>query len=215
MISIFLGPPGAGKGTQAKQIAKEFSIPHISTGDIFRGEIKNETPLGKKVKSFLDNGELVPDEITIEIIKGRLVKDDCKGGFILDGFPRTVNQAKALDNLFAQDMGLKLDKVINIEVSDAELLKRLTGRRICRECGNEYHLVFKPTAKEGICDACSGPLYHRDDDTELVIKDRIEVFRKMTSPLVDYYRDAGKLTSVGGEAGIETIFLRIKEQFSN
>lgn len=165
MRLILLGAPGAGKGTQAEYLSKRFSIPHISTGDILRENVKNETELGKKAKEYMDKGLLVPDEIVIEIVKDRLSKEDCKNGFLLDGFPRTIAQAEALDKVL-EELGQKIDKVLNIEVPDEKILERMSGRRICKNCGASFHVIYRPPQKEGVCDVCGGELYQREDDKE-------------------------------------------------
>jgi len=204
MRTILLGPPGAGKGTQAVVIVKEFHVPHISTGDIFRDNIKQRTELGKKAKGYMDQGLLVPDELVIAIVEDRLKKEDCKNGFLLDGFPRTVPQAQALDNVL-KDMGIALDKVINIEVDKEELIKRAVGRRICKECGATYHMIFNPSSKGNKCDKCDGLLYQRDDDTEKTVSKRIEVYLKETQPLIQYYQNQNILSTINGEEDIKEV----------
>ena len=213
MRLILLGPPGAGKGTQASSIVAEYGITHISTGDIFRHNIKNETELGKKVKSYLDKGQLVPDELTIDLVWDRLSKDDCKKGFLLDGFPRTINQAEALQKGL-EERGLKLDKVINIDVDKNILVKRLSGRRVCKNCGETYHIDNKPTLKDGVCDKCSGEVIQRADDNEKTVLDRIEVYEKQTFPLIDFYKNLGLILTVDGTLPIEDVFSQIKESLS-
>lgn len=213
MRLILLGPPGAGKGTQASSIVAEYGITHISTGDIFRRNIKNETELGKKVKSYLDKGQLVPDELTIDLVWDRLSKDDCKKGFLLDGFPRTINQAEALQKGL-EERGLKLDKVINIDVDKNILVKRLSGRRVCKNCGETYHIDNKPTLKDGVCDKCSGEVIQRADDNEKTVLDRIEVYEKQTFPLIDFYKNLGLILTVDGTLSIEDVFSQIKESLS-
>lgn len=213
MRLILLGPPGAGKGTQASSIVAEYGITHISTGDIFRHNIKNETELGKKVKSYLDKGQLVPDELTIDLVWDRLSKDDCKKGFLLDGFPRTINQAEALQKGL-EERGLKLDKVINIDVDKNILVKRLSGRRVCKNCGETYHVDNKPTLKDGVCDKCSGEVIQRADDNEKTVLDRIEVYEKQTFPLIDFYKNLGLVLTVDGTLSIEDVFSQIKESLS-
>ena len=206
--TILLGPPGAGKGTQAVKIVEKYGIPHISTGDIFRENIKNGTELGKKAQEYMNRGELVPDELVVEIATDRLLKDDCKEGFLLDGFPRTVFQAEKLDE-FLQAHGQKLDVVIDIEVEKQELLTRLTGRRVCRKCGASYHIVNIPPKKEGICDICGGELFQRDDDTVETVENRIEVYKAQTMPLVDYYKKAGNLAGIDGSGDLDRVFADI------
>jgi len=204
MRTILLGPPGAGKGTQAAVIVKEFHVPHISTGDIFRDNIKQGTELGKKAKDYMDQGLLVPDELVIAIVEDRLEKEDCKNGFLLDGFPRTVPQAQALDNVL-KNMGIGLDKVINIEVDKEELIKRAIGRRICKECGATYHLIFNPSSKGDKCDECGGTLYQRDDDTEETVSKRIGVYLKETQPLIQYYQEQDILSTINGGEDIKEV----------
>lgn len=205
MRLILLGPPGAGKGTQASGIVKKYNIPHISTGDIFRKNIKEGTELGKKAKEYMDKGLLVPDEIVVAIVKDRLTESDCKEGFLLDGFPRTVAQADALE-VELEKLDMKLDKVINIEVDKDILIERAVGRRICKECGATYHIKFNPPKKEGICDVCGGELYQRKDDTEETVTKRIEVYLKQTKPLIDYYKDKGILANINGMQSIDKVF---------
>ncbi len=206
--TILLGPPGAGKGTQAVKIVEKYGIPHISTGDIFRENIKNGTELGKKAQEYMNRGELVPDELVVEIATDRLLKDDCKDGFLLDGFPRTVFQAEKLDE-FLKAHGQKLDVVIDIEVEKQELLTRLTGRRVCKKCGASYHIVNIPPKKEGICDICGGELFQRDDDTVETVENRIEVYKAQTMPLVDYYKKAGNLAEIDGSGDLDRVFADI------
>jgi adenylate kinase len=205
---IMLGAPGAGKGTQARQLSLKYSIPHISTGDILREAVKNRTELGLKAKSFLDKGKLVPDEVIIDVVKERLSRDDCKRGFILDGFPRTIPQAEALNSSY-KDL-----KVININVDEAELIKRLSGRRVCRKCGANYHIIYSPPRNEGICNMCGGELYQRDDDTEDTIKARLQVYRNQTAPLIDYYNKKKMLYTISGKGSIEDIFNEIVKVLS-
>jgi len=207
---VLLGPPGAGKGTQASAIVKKYNIPHISTGDIFRENIKQGTELGKKAKEYIDKGLLVPDDIVVSIVKDRILEEDCKNGFLLDGFPRTLNQGEALDDELSQ-MNLKLDKVININVEKEVLIERTIGRRICKDCGATYHIKFNPPVKEGICDNCGGKLYQRDDDTQETIEKRIEVYQKQTKPLIDYYTKKGLILNVDGTKKISEIFDEIVE----
>lgn len=201
---VLLGAPGAGKGTQAKMLAGKYDILHISTGDILRENVSNNTELGKKAKEYMDKGELVPDSILIDIIKDRLSKPDTDKGFLLDGYPRTIPQAEALDNIFGQ-LGKRLDAVIDIEVPDDELVARLAGRRMCK-CGASYHVKFNPPKKDGICDVCSRELYQRDDDTESSVKTRLVAYYNQTHPLIDYYTDKGLLRTVSGTGDIEDIF---------
>lgn len=208
MRLILLGPPGAGKGTQASAIVKRYNIPHISTGDIFRLNIKENTPLGKEVKSYLDAGILVPDELVVDIVKDRLKKSDCENGFILDGYPRTINQAEALDKELAK-MGIKLDAVINIFLDVQLLIERAVGRRLCKNCGATYHIKFHPPKQDGICDICGGELYQRDDDKEETVKKRIEVYLTQTKPLIEYYKDKDILVNIDGAQSIEDTFNEI------
>lgn len=204
MRLILLGPPGAGKGTQAKRVIEEFDIPHISTGDIFRKNIKEKTELGQKVEGLLAQGKLVPDELTIEIVWDRLDQEDCKNGFLLDGFPRTIPQAEALDEGLAK-RGLKLDRVLNIDVDKDSLVKRLSGRRVCPSCGASYNIDNNPTKVEGICDACQTPVIQREDDKEQTVLDRIKVYDSQTKPLVDFYNKQDLVFTVDGTLPIDEI----------
>ena len=206
--TILLGPPGAGKGTQAVKIVEKYGIPHISTGDIFRENIKKGTELGKKVQEYMNKGELVPDDLVIAIATARLLEDDCKNGFLLDGFPRTVYQAEKLDE-FLEAHNSKIDKVVDISVGKEELMIRLTGRRVCKKCGASYHIVNIPPKKEGVCDICGGPLIQRDDDNAETAANRIEVYEEQTRPLVDYYKKAGNLVLIDGTTGLENVFADI------
>ena len=206
--TILLGPPGAGKGTQAEKIVEKYGIPHISTGDIFRENIKQGTELGKRAQEYMNRGELVPDDLVIEIATDRLLADDCKNGFLLDGFPRTVRQAEKLDE-FLSARGGKIDKVIDIAVGKEELMIRLTGRRVCKNCGASYHVVNVPPKKEGVCDKCGGPLIQRDDDVAQTVANRIEVYEAQTKPLIDYYEKAGNLVRIDGTTGLNNVFADI------
>ena len=198
MNLIFLGAPGAGKGTQAEVISQKLGIPTISTGNIIREALKNETEMGLKAKAFIESGKLVPDDVVIGIIKERLAKDDCKNGFILDGFPRTIPQAEALD-----EMGVKIDKVVEIQVDDDTIIGRMSGRRVCSACGASYHVVNKPPKAEGVCDACGAELIQRKDDAPETVLDRLEVYHTQTEPLKDYYANKGILRTADGTLGIE------------
>ncbi|GAM14792.1 MULTISPECIES: adenylate kinase [Mesobacillus] len=210
MNLVLMGLPGAGKGTQADKIVGKYNIPHISTGDMFRAAIKEGTELGLQAKSFMDKGELVPDEVTIGIVRERLSKADCENGFLLDGFPRTVAQAEALDTMLA-DLGKKIDFVINIDVDQSILMERLTGRRICKNCGATYHLVFNPPAKEGVCDRCGGELYQRADDNAETVQNRLDVNVQQTKPLLNFYEDKGYLRNINGQQDIDVVFADIEE----
>ena len=210
MRLVLLGPPGAGKGTQASAIVEKYNIPHISTGDIFRANIKEGTELGKKAKEYMDKGLLVPDELVVSIVKDRLTKDDCTNGFLLDGFPRTVNQAEAL-NTELSSMGIKLDKVINIDADSKILIERAIGRRICKECGATYHIKFNPPKVEGKCDKDSSPLFQRDDDVEETVATRINVYFEQTQPLIDYYQQKELILNIDGTKPIDDIFNTIVE----
>ena len=210
MKIVFMGPPGAGKGTQAEKIIENYQIPHISTGDMFRKAIKDQTELGMEAKRYMDQGALVPDHVTIGIVKDRLSESDCKSGFLLDGFPRTVDQAKALDEILTS-LDSKIDYVINIDV-DLDILKeRLTGRRICRSCGATYHMIFNPPAVAGICDKCGGELYQRKDDNEETVGNRLDVYVSQTKPLLDYYSLAGNLVNINGQQSIDLVFAEIQD----
>ncbi|MZQ74852.1 MAG: adenylate kinase [Peptoclostridium sp.] len=201
MRLVLLGPPGAGKGTQALSIVQKYDIPHISTGDIFRKNIKEGTELGRQAKDYMDKGLLVPDELVVEIVKSRLMEDDCKAGFLLDGFPRTVNQADELDKVLGE-MNMNLDKVVNIEVDKSILIGRAVGRRMCRNCGAAYHIEFNPSKEADKCDHCGGELYQRDDDNEETVTKRIEVYLDQTTPLVEYYTQKGILVNIDGQQSI-------------
>ncbi len=208
MNLILLGPPGAGKGTQAQKIVERYQIPQISTGDILRASVKEATPLGKRAKAFMEKGQLVPDEIVIGIIDERLKAPDCQKGFILDGFPRTVPQAIALQGILDK-LGKSLDHVMNIEVDSEELIRRLTGRRTCKNCGAMFHIFFHPPKKEGICDRCGSLLYQREDDQEETIRTRLRAYEEQTAPLIQYYRNQKILRSISGVGGQEEIFEQI------
>ncbi|QHE50710.1 adenylate kinase [Pontibacillus sp. HMF3514] len=211
MNLILMGPPGAGKGTQAEQIVDKYQIPHISTGDMFRSAIKEGTQLGKEAKSYMDKGELVPDEVTIGIVRERLGKDDCKKGFLLDGFPRTVAQAEALESLLL-DLGTTLDYVIHIDVDTEQLVERLTGRRICPTCGATYHVKYNPPQVEGKCDRDGSELIQRDDDKPETVRKRLEVNLENTKPLLNFYEDKGYLVTINGDQDIDQVFHDIDEK---
>jgi len=208
MRIIMLGAPGAGKGTQAKQIADKYQIPHISTGDIFRMNIKEGTELGKKAKTFMDQGALVPDELTVALVVDRIQKEDCKNGFVLDGFPRTIPQAEALDKELAE-MEEKMDYAIDVDVPDENIVNRMGGRRACVNCGSTYHIVSIPTKVEGICDKCGNEVVLRDDDKPETVQKRLKVYHEQTQPLIDYYNSQGILKSVNGVRPMEDVFAEI------
>jgi adenylate kinase len=212
MNVLLMGPPGAGKGTQAERIVAEYQIPHVSTGDMFRRAMSEGTPLGLEAKSYVDKGLLVPDEVTIGIVRERLHQPDCENGFLLDGFPRTVSQAQALDQILEQ-MNKKLDHVINIEVNRSLLLDRLTGRRICKQCGSTYHVLFNPPQVEGKCDKCNGELYQRSDDTAEKVGTRLDEYTANTVPLIDYYEARGILRPINGEREITEVFQELDHLF--
>jgi adenylate kinase len=199
-----MGPPGAGKGTQAEKVVAAFGIPHISTGDAFRQAMQEGTPLGRKAKEYVDQGLLVPDDVTNGIVRERLRQDDCRNGFLLDGYPRTIAQAEALDEMLGE-MGKRLEHVINLKVDRGLLLARLTGRRICKKCGATYHMVFNPPKREGVCDKCGGELFQRSDDTEEKVGTRLDEYVNKTAPLLDYYREKGLLREVDGEQDIDRV----------
>lgn len=209
MKIILMGPPGAGKGTQAEKLVDLYQIPHISTGDMFRKAQKDGTELGLKAKSYMDQGQLVPDEVTVGIVKERLAEADCKEGFLLDGFPRTVQQADALDTILAE-LDMALDCVVNIEVDKAFLVDRLTGRRVCRACGATYHIANKAPKVEGICDKCGGELYQRGDDTIETVSNRLDVYAAQTAPLIDYYKSKGIMSSIDGSKSMEEVLADIR-----
>ena len=205
MKIIMLGAPGAGKGTQAKKIAEKYGIPHISTGDIFRANIKNQTELGMKAKAYMDQGALVPDELTLELIMDRFTNDDCKNGYVLDGFPRTIPQAEALTKALA-DKQDAVDYAINVDVPDEAIVTRMSGRRACLACGGTYHIKFNPTKVEGICDACGGELVLRNDDKPETVQKRLDVYHEQTQPLIDYYQTQNILKEVDGTLPLEDVF---------
>ena len=211
MKIIMLGAPGAGKGTQAKKIAAKYGIPHISTGDIFRANIKNGTELGKKAKTYMDQGLLVPDELVVDLVVDRVNQDDCENGYVLDGFPRTIPQAEALTEAL-EKMGQKVDFAIDVNVPDENIVKRMGGRRACVTCGATYHMVYAPTKKEGICDTCGGELILRDDDKPETVQKRLNVYHDQTQPLIDYYTSQGILRTVDGTVDIDDL-LRANTEF--
>ena len=210
MKIIMLGAPGAGKGTQAKLIAEKYGIPHISTGDIFRANIKEGTELGKEAKQYMDKGELVPDELTVRILLDRVGRDDCKNGYVLDGFPRTIPQATVLDNEVAK-LGEKIDYAIDVEVPDENIIRRMGGRRACPKCGATYHVEHIPPKKEGICDTCGSELVLRDDDKPETVKSRLEVYHKQTQPLIDHYSKQNILRTVDGTKDMKEVFANIEK----
>ena len=208
MKIIMLGAPGAGKGTQAKMIAEKFGIPHISTGDIFRANIKNGTDLGKKAKEYMDKGQLVPDELTVEILLDRVANDDCKNGYVLDGFPRTIPQADVLDKELTK-LGDKVDFAINVDVPDENIVRRMSGRRACLKCGATYHIEHIPPKKEGICDKCGSELVQREDDKPETVQNRLSVYHEQTQPLIDYYDKKNILKTVDGTKDMQEVFNEI------
>ena len=211
MNVVLLGPTGAGKGTQAARIVEKYGVPHISTGDIFRANIKAGTELGKRAQEYMNRGELVPDELVVEIATDRLAADDCKEGFLLDGFPRTVFQAEKLDEFMASK-GRKIEHVLNIEVGRDDLMARLTGRRVCKSCGASFHVVNIPPKQEGICDNCGAELVQRADDNEETASNRIEVYNRETTPLIDYYEKAGNIVNIDGGKAAEEVFAAIADR---
>ena len=208
MKIIMLGAPGAGKGTQAKMIADKYQVPHISTGDIFRANIKNGTELGKKAKEFMDKGQLVPDELTVEILLDRVAQDDCKNGYVLDGFPRTIPQADVLDKELTK-LGDKVDYAINVDVPDENIIRRMSGRRACLKCGATYHIEHIPPKQEGICDTCGSELVQRDDDKPETVLNRLSVYHEQTQPLIDYYTEKNILKTVDGTKDMQEVFNEI------
>jgi len=214
MRLVFMGPPGAGKGTQAKAVAEHYGVPHVSSGDIFRGEIGRKTPLGLKIKSYLDSGTLVPDDVTVGAVAGRLAEKDCADGWLLDGFPRTEGQAKALDGTLAAT-GAKLDGVVNLELDAEVIVRRLSGRRMCPKCGRSYHVDHIPPKKEGVCDACGAALIIRDDDKPETVRQRLKTYTEQTAPLVGYYERQGLLVRVEGDGTPDEVRRRLFEQLED
>jgi len=210
MLIILLGPPGAGKGTQAERIVKERQLAYIATGDILRNAVKAETALGRKAKQYMDQGQLVPDELVVEIVKERLTDPDCAKGALLDGFPRTVNQAVFLEQVLPS-VGFGIDRVLLIEVAEKELIERLTGRRVCSDCGAGYHLKFKPPQVRNVCDQCGGDLFQRDDDSLETVEERLQVYKKQTEPLINFYLDKNLLDRIDGNLDIDQVFEQIDD----
>lgn len=208
MKIIMLGAPGAGKGTQAKMIAAKYGVPHVSTGDIFRANIKNGTQLGMEAKQYMDKGLLVPDELTVRILLDRVAQEDCKNGYVLDGFPRTIPQAEVLDNALTE-LGDKIDYAINVDVPDENIIRRMSGRRACLNCGATYHVEHIPPKKEGVCDACGSALVLRDDDKAETVKNRLDVYHRQTQPLIDFYTKKGVLKAVDGTLPMDDVFAAI------
>jgi len=204
MRLVLVGPPGAGKGTQAEFIAENFNIPKISTGDIFRANVSGGTDLGKLAKKYMDAGDLVPDEVTIAMVRDRLAQDDAKAGFLLDGFPRTIGQANELDHIL-DELGLALDVVLDLEVDNEEVVRRLSGRRLCKRCGHVWHIEFDPPKVEGICDKCGGELYHRDDDYPETVRHRLDVYAQQTRPLIEFYDGRGQLVGMDAHGLVEDV----------
>ncbi len=211
MRIVLLGPPGVGKGTQAKYMAEKLDVPHISTGDIFRKNVSLKTELGRKAEEYMKAGKLVPDEIVIDMVADRLSEDDCRAGYILDGFPRTLKQAESLTEILGK-LGQGLDLVLNIIAGEEEIVRRLSGRRSCKDCGAVFHIIYKPPRNDAVCDNCGGELYQRKDDTEEVIRERLKVYRETTGPLEEYYRNKNLLTEISGEGDIKDVQARINNK---
>lgn len=209
MYILLMGPPGAGKGTQAEKLIREYGIPQISTGDMFRAAVKSGTALGKAAKSYMDKGALVPDSVTVGIVKERLAQDDCKKGWILDGFPRTTAQASALDAIL-HDLGIQLTAVLDFNVNRDDLVKRVSGRLVCRQCGASFHKEFRPPKQEGVCDNCGGELYQRADDNEVTVRERLAVYDTSTKPLIDYYKVSGRYYEINGDQSMDKVFADVQ-----
>lgn len=209
MYILLMGPPGAGKGTQAEKLIREYGIPQISTGDMFRAAVKSGTALGKEAKSYMDKGALVPDSVTVGIVKERLAQDDCKKGWILDGFPRTTAQASALDAIL-HDLGIQLTAVLDFNVNRDDLVKRVSGRLVCRQCGASFHKEFRPPKQEGVCDNCGGELYQRADDNEVTVRERLAVYDTSTKPLIDYYKVSGRYYGINGDQSMDKVFADVQ-----
>ena len=209
MYILLMGPPGAGKGTQAEKLIREYGIPQISTGDMFRAAVKSGTALGKEAKSYMDKGALVPDSVTVGIVKERLAQDDCKKGWILDGFPRTTAQASALDAIL-HDLGIQLTAVLDFNVNRDDLVKRVSGRLVCRQCGASFHKEFRPPKQEGVCDNCGGELYQRADDNEVTVRERLAVYDTSTKPLIDYYKVSGRYYEINGDQSLDKVFADVQ-----
>ena len=209
MYILLMGPPGAGKGTQAERLIREYGIPQISTGDMFRAAVKSGTPLGKEAKSYMDKGALVPDSVTVGIVKERLAQEDCKDGWILDGFPRTTAQAASLDSIL-HEMGISLTAVLGINANREDLVKRVSGRLVCRKCSASFHRDFRPPKQQGVCDNCGGELYQRADDNEKTIRSRLAVYHEQTKPLIDYYKMSGCYVDIDGDQSMDEVFSDIK-----
>ena len=209
MYILLMGPPGAGKGTQAEKLIREYGIPQISTGDMFRAAVKSGTALGKEAKSYMDKGALVPDSVTVGIVKERLAQDDCKKGWILDGFPRTTAQASALDAIL-HDLGIQLTAVLDFNVNRDDLVKRVSGRLVCRQCGASFHKEFRPPKQEGVCDNCGGELYQRADDNDVTVRERLAVYDTSTKPLIDYYKVSGRYYEINGDQSMDKVFADVQ-----
>lgn len=209
MYILLMGPPGAGKGTQAEKLIREYGIPQISTGDMFRAAVKSGTALGKEAKSYMDKGALVPDSVTVGIVKERLAQDDCKKGWILDGFPRTTAQASALDAIL-HDLGIQLTAVLDFNVNRDDLVKRVSGRLVCRQCGASFHKEFRTPKQEGVCDNCGGELYQRADDNEVTVRERLAVYDTSTKPLIDYYKVSGRYYEINGDQSMDKVFADVQ-----